>query len=191
MSRFTELGLLVRAGALTDLYLGGLLIDAGGRAATVTPVPAHAPAPVTDPALVDLLSRIASSRPRRWKHWVGKSTRSTSDAVRDQLEADGWIKVERRRILGVVPSARVTVRDRAAVKELGRQTGRALRGSVPVDRVDPGDAAVVALAAACELRTMAGRRERREHSKRIDALALATGPVAPALKAALREAAAS
>ena len=183
LARFTELGCLVRAGALTDLFLAGRLVDDNGRAK----VDARRRDPVPDPVLAEVLRQVADSRPRKWKYWVDKRSRATNLAVRDQLAADGWIRVERRRLLRVIPADRVTVRERAAVAQLQREAGRVLRGSVPMSRVDARDAALVALAATGELRTLAGRRERRENKRRIAEAAVATGPVAPALRAAIKD----
>ena len=188
MARYSHLGNLLCAAALTDLFLDGRIADAGGRAR-----PADAPdrAAVADPVLADLLERVTASRPRTWKHWVGKGSRSTKPAVRDQLEADRLIRVERRRLLGVIPADRVTVPDTRVVRQLARQAGQALSGATPLTRVEPRDAALVALAAAGELGTVANRRMRREHKDRISKLSLIAGPAVPALRAVLRDEAAA
>jgi Golgi phosphoprotein 3 GPP34 len=212
--RYTELGTLVRAGALTDLFLTGHLVDDGGRAK----VDEHRHAqvrgrnsgasvgsgagtnhggggkgtnagsdPAGDPVLAALLDEIAQSRPRKWKHWVGKGGRATKRAVRDQLAVDGWIRVEQRRVLGVVPLDRVVVKEKTAVVRLQREAGRVLRGSVSLSQVEKADAALVALAAKGELRTFAGRRDRRAHRQRIAEAAVATGPIAAALRSVIQD----
>lgn len=186
LARFTELGCMVRAAALTQLFLAGHLVDDNGRA-KVAERHLHRRDPLTDPVLAEVFRQVDESKPRKWKYWVNRRARATNLAVRDQLAADGWIRVERRRLLGVVPADRVTVRERAAVARLQREVGRVLRGAVPMSRADPADAALVALAAAGELRTFASRRERRQNRQRITEAATVTGPVTAALRSAIQD----
>ncbi|WP_344455806.1 GOLPH3/VPS74 family protein, partial [Actinocorallia aurantiaca] len=65
----THLNELVRAAALADLYLSGHLTDERGRAAVAVRHPCH------DPVLEAVLEELASSRPRKWQHWVGRRGR--------------------------------------------------------------------------------------------------------------------
>lgn len=172
------LGYVLRAAALTDLLLAGALADDSGKARAV---PGPAPA---DPVLDDVLRQVAASRLRSWRHWVSKGERPMKRAVREQLAAGGWIRVEPRRILGF-PADRVTVRDTRVVKRLQDGVSGALRG--PVGQVRPRDAALVALAASGELRTVFPRARRRDHKKRIEQLNAHTGPVATALRKVLQQ----
>ncbi|REE94948.1 GOLPH3/VPS74 family protein [Thermomonospora umbrina] len=171
----SRLGHLLRAAALTELYLDGRLVG-DRRPAIGTPGP--------DP--YGLLAQIGGSRPRRWGHWVGKDGRTIVDTVLRELESEGWIRVESRRRLGVVPVRTVKVRDPRVVKDLWGRASSALRGR-PVAHVNSYDAATVALAAAGGLRTVIGRGERRRHRRRIADLTARSGPAVPALRRALRE----
>jgi hypothetical protein len=55
------------------------------------------------------------------------------------------IKVERRRILGVFPATRITLSQPHVATRLANRVNGAVRGTRPLSRVDPHDAALVAL----------------------------------------------
>jgi hypothetical protein len=173
-------GCLLRAAALTDLLLAGQLADDQGRPRTT------GRSRVADPVLAAVRSQVDGSRPRSWQHWVKTRERATARAVRDQLAADGWVRLEPRRLLGIVPTTRVMLRDAAARQQLAATVDDALRRTLPLSQVDPRDAALVALSAAAEQRTVLTRRQRREHRERITRLTELTGPAAPALRKAVR-----
>lgn len=170
----SQLGLVLRAAALAELYLTERLTDDGGRPRVT------GGRPTGDPLLDDLLRQIADGRPKAWYRWVGRQEHGTVRAVRDRLEADRRISVTRR----VLRPAKVELRDRLAVKEYADGVRAALRR--PAARAEPRTAAVLALAARGEIRTVVSRRERREQRKRLDELAVYTGPVADALRKAMR-----
>lgn len=170
----TQLGLVLRAAALADLYLAERLTDERGRPRAV---PGR---PMGDPVLDGLLDQIAGRRPRSWHRWIGSQERGTIRAVRDQLEAGRCITVRRR----ILRSARIELRDPRAVRQYADQVRAALRA--PAARAEPRTAAALALAARGEVPTVVSRRERREHRRRLDELAVYTGPVADALRKALR-----
>jgi hypothetical protein len=180
MTAQSELGFLVRAGALTDLLLAGHLTDEDGKPAART----HTP--LADPLPDAVLRQISQSRPRPWRHWVDKGARQAVRDVRDQLAADGWIRLESRRVLGIFPVTRVTVRDTRVVKRLAGTVSATLRGGQPVSRLDPADAALVALAAAAELKVVLPRKRRRANKRRIDELSAHAGPVPRALHKAVQ-----
>ncbi|MGX2993579.1 GOLPH3/VPS74 family protein [Streptomyces sp. JNUCC 64] len=178
----SQLHHLVRAGALTELAQRGLLVDDGGVAR-----PADPDARTGDAALDGLLELITESVPRKWRSWVTSRARVTLDAVREQLVADGYLGVSRKRVLGVFPSVDHTL-ERVPVVDALRETARAaLLGPGPVEDVPDRDAALVALAVAGEVRTLATARERRAGRERVDALAARTGRVAPALGRVVQE----
>lgn len=181
MTSRLQLGYLMRAGALTELLLAGHIADATGGPRAVT-------AAVSDPVLDVVLQQIAASRARTWKHWVGKGTRQAVRDVRDQLESGRWIRVERRRVLGLFPVAKVTVRDPRVVRRLASRVSDTLRGRVPISRVDRRDAALAALAAKGELKIILPRALRRTHKGRIAELSDLVAPVPGALHKALQEA---
>ncbi|GAA2072832.1 GOLPH3/VPS74 family protein [Actinomadura alba] len=179
--RCGDLGYLLRAAALADLYLSGHLTEESGRPRVFV----RRPGP--DPMLDALLRQIADSRPRPWTHWVRKGSRGMVRTVRDRLVAENWIRVEPRRRFGIVRSHQVTVRDPRVVTRLTRGVSTVLRGGRPAGRVDPYEAAAAALSANGELGAVLTRKERRRHKQRINELSAVTGPAAIALHKAIQQ----
>lgn len=175
----TRLGYVLRAAALTELYLDGRLGEERRG-----PVPGT---PGDDP--YGVVAQIAASRPRPWRHWVRKDARALVGTVRDELMRDGWIKVRDRRVLGLFPHRQITVRDPRVVKTLYGGASSALRGR-PVAHVHSYDAAAAALAAAGELTPVLTGRDRRRYKRRIEELSARTGPAVPAVRALSASAAA-
>ncbi|MFJ4835067.1 GPP34 family phosphoprotein [Streptomyces sp. NPDC088747] len=178
----THLHHLVRAGALTELAQRGLLSDVEGIATPVDP-DAH----TGDLVLDGLLELIEESRPRKWKAWVTLRARVTLDAVRAQLAAEGYLRAEKKRVLGLFPSVEYELERVSAVDALREDARRVLVGPESVADVSERDAAVVALAAAAELRTLASGKDRKLHKDRIEQLTERSGAAAPALKKVIQE----
>ena len=175
-----ELGYVLRAAALADLQLRGLIGDEAGKVRATG-------RQVAEPLLGPVLEQVVQSRPRSWAQWVRTGQRPLQRDVHAQLEAGGWIRVVPRRVLGIFPSARVSVVDGRVLETLAGIVDRTLAGGQPVAAVDPADAALVALAAAGELSTAIPRRRRREQRQRIAQLGERTGPAVPALRRVLQQ----
>ncbi|MDH6454436.1 MULTISPECIES: GPP34 family phosphoprotein [unclassified Streptomyces] len=169
-----QLPQLVRAGALIELARRGLLLDEDGIA---TPVDMDAES--GDPVLDGLLELVRESRPHRWRGWVTPHTRITLDAVREHLTAGGQLRAHKRRALGLFPTVDYDLARPAAVQALQEQARQILRGPVPAVDVSERDAALFALAAAAELRTLLPGGE--HHEARVEELVRRSGPVAPVL----------
>lgn len=175
----TQLGAVLRAAALTELYQAGHVTEVDGKPKATAPR-------VTDPVLDGMLQEIARSRPRSWAHWVGRGGRATFRAVQDRLEDSRYISVEPYRILGIFPASRVTLRDPRLVARLRNTVTRALGVAQPTN-VEPPDAALASLAAVGELRVAVSRRQAREAKERIKQLAALAGPAVPALRKAIAQ----
>ncbi|MYU23977.1 GPP34 family phosphoprotein [Streptomyces sp. SID8352] len=173
---------LVRAGALAELARSGLLVDQDGVA-----VPAGPDDACGDAVLDGLLELVRESVPRRWRGWVRPYARVTFDAVREQLVADGFLRAERRRVLGVFPSVDHVVARPGVARSLREAVRDVLDGALPVAEVPERDAAVAALAGAAGLRTLGGGRTAPDRERRLDALTVRAGTGAPAARRALRE----
>ncbi|MFD4546672.1 GPP34 family phosphoprotein [Streptomyces sp. NPDC058466] len=173
---------LVRAGALTELAQRGLLIDENGM---VTPVDADSR--TGDVVLDGLLELVAESRPRKWKPWVTLRARVTLDAVRAQLVAEGYLRAAKKRVLGLFPSVEYVLERVSAVEALRTEARQVLEGPLPVAEVSDRDAALVALAAAAELRTLVSAKDRKLHRARLEALTERSGAATPALKKVIQE----
>jgi hypothetical protein len=169
----TQLGLVVRAAALADLYLDRRLTDDGGQARVVDT------GPTGDPVLDEILADLAAVGPRSWNRLIGRHEGRAARPVRDQLETAGWLKVERHAIM----PDKVELREGHKVKKYAGDVKMALQR--PAAGAEPRTAAALALAAYGELGTVLSRGERREHKKRLIEFADRTGPVADALKKAL------
>jgi hypothetical protein len=182
LTRTSRLNHLVRTAALEQLTISGHLRDEDGKVAA----PGHGT--TGDPVLDGVLALVrASERRRPWKHWVQKQGRSTRGALRDQLARERVIRVERRRLLGLVPRDVVTVRDTRAVKTLQRTAAQALSGMTPTPQLAPRDVALAAIAALGELDTVCRGSVRRENRHRIKELVALSGPAVPALKKVLAD----
>jgi hypothetical protein len=180
-----NLGQLLRAAALVDLQLTGHLTDEDGRAhVTTKPAPA-------DPILASILADIASASPRKWRHWVDRQHRSIARLVRDELEKARLIKVERRRLLGIIPLDRITLRQPLVRRQLLQAATDTLRPSRLVTRVDLRDAALVVLAATADVRVVIAKDQQKRHKDRLAQLAVRLGPAVPALKKSIQASAAS
>ncbi|MGW7047416.1 GOLPH3/VPS74 family protein [Streptomyces avermitilis] len=178
----THLHHLVRAGALTELAQRGLLTDVDGIA-----TPADPDGRTGDPVLDGLLELVEESRPRKWKAWVTLRARVTLDAVRAQLAADGYLRAEKRRVFGLFPSVEYELARVPAVQALRAEARQVLEGPLPVAAVPDRDAALVALAAAAELRTLVPSKDRKRYKDRVEELTERGGAAAPALRKVIQE----
>ncbi|GAA3977613.1 GPP34 family phosphoprotein [Streptomyces marokkonensis] len=158
---------LVRAGALTELAQRGLLTDDEGIA-----TPVDLDARTGDAVLDGLLDLVRESLPHGWRTWVRLHARVTFDAVREQLVAEGYLRAEKRRVLGVFPSVEYVLARVAAARALREETRYVVEGPAPAGEVSERDAAVAALAATAQLRAVEPRAvepralESRTHESR-------------------------
>ncbi|MEV6751467.1 GPP34 family phosphoprotein [Streptomyces sp. NPDC051214] len=183
-----DLPYAVRACALAELAQRGLVSDVDG---IVTPVFG---ARTGEQALDGVLELIEESRPRKWRGWITHKSGHTMDGVRDQLVAEGYLRSERTRVLGIFPSRRYELERAGYVEVLHAEALAVLRGPVPVSEVPPGDAALVVCAATGKLRGIIPGKERRQYKDRLDELtdrAGAPGPELPEVMRRLRKALAS
>ena len=174
-----DLGLMLRAAALTELLQRGLLNDAGGKAAVGDPAPAG-----LDPLLGQVLEQVEASRPRRWEHWVRVGNRTAPRFVRDQLTEDDTLELTQHRVLGLFPTLRPALLNPAPHQRLLAEFTAALTDPLP--QVEPWQAALVSLADAGRLRHVLSGRQRREHRSRIRELTALAGPVPSALRHAIQ-----
>ncbi|MEW2806231.1 GPP34 family phosphoprotein [Streptomyces massasporeus] len=166
----------VRAGALVELARRGLLTDEDGIA---TPVDLDASA--GDAVLDGLLELVRESCPHPWRTWVTLRARVTFDAVREQLVADGFLRAEKRRVLGVFPTVEYALERVAVVEALREETRQILRGALPVAGVSERDAALAVLAAAADL------LDETIPDRRIEQLTERAGASMPGLASIVRE----
>ncbi|MFI6370519.1 GPP34 family phosphoprotein [Streptomyces sp. NPDC050546] len=170
---------LVRAGALTELAQRGLLTDEDGIA---TPVDLDARA--GDAVLDGLLELVHESCPHSWRTWVTLRARVTLDAVREQLVAGGYLRAEKKRVLGVFPSVEYALERAAAADALREETLQLLQGPPLVAELSERDAALLALAVAADLLP---EKDVRANERRVEELTERAGATAPGLRKIVRE----
>ncbi|WP_327068516.1 GOLPH3/VPS74 family protein [Kitasatospora sp. NBC_01302] len=179
LRRRGELGLVLRAAALTDLLQRGLIADRAGCPLPDRPAPAR-----LDPVLRSVLDQITESKPHGWERWVRTKDRPFTLAVRDRLSEEGYLDLAEHRVLGLFPTLRPVPRDQSVRQRLAAEVEAAFTG--PAEQVEPWRAAVVALAAAGDMSTVLPRQRRRAERARIAELTALTGPAPAALRRAVR-----
>ncbi|MFC4562325.1 GPP34 family phosphoprotein [Nocardiopsis mangrovi] len=156
---------LLRAAALAELTIRGLLGAAGnGRAAR-----AGGPEP-RDPFLARVLADVPPHKPRDWTGILLREFGEAEDTVRDRLVEAGAITVERRRVLGVIPTSEVTPAHPDQVRRLREQVRHTVTGghdpaSAPIEA-----AALAAIALEGDVESVFTWRERRSHKRAVKAL---------------------
>jgi len=164
---------VVRAGALAALARRGLLADDDGIA-----TPLDLDSRTGDAVLDGLLELVTESRPHRWSVWVTLHARYTLDAVREQLVAEGVLRAEKHRVLGLFPSVEHVVSDARRFRSLRREAGDILAG--PPETVPEPTATTLTLALAAGLLPPPS-------PSRAEALAHRATTVSPAYEAILQE----
>lgn len=185
-------GYLLRAGVLAELLLDGAVRDENGKVLAVansakSNAPMIAETVSVRTVIAKTLRQIVESPGKSWRYWLRKDAKNTRREIVDRLVKQGVIRLHRNKVLGVLPTTKVTVTDaaRAEVKRLGQHTKQVLR-SQPVSTVQPFDAAVIALAAAGELTNVVNRAQRRDHRVRIEKFAELVSPIPDALRRLIR-----
>lgn len=156
-------GALLRAAAIAELRLAGLLRDHDGKAERTN-------APVIEPLnpfLADVLGDVRPDRRRGWFDVVNDRSSKAAEAVRDQLAATKIIMVEQHRILGLIPTYRIGLPDPGPVVALRERVRRAVRENpgAPID-----EAVLAVLAVDGNVSTVFGWRDLRGQSAAVRAL---------------------
>lgn len=147
-------GPLLRAAAIADLRVAGLLRDRDGGAER----PPALPAPPSDPFLAKVWGDTSSAR-RSWYDLISHHAHRAERTVRDQLVAAGVLAVERRRILYVLPADRIRVCNPGPVRTLRNRVRTAVVDGLDPATVPIGDAVLVVLVTEGGVGTVFGRRE--------------------------------
>lgn len=157
-------GLALRTAMLTDLFLSGHLTDEDDR-----PRPVGVTRP-WDPVLRAALDDIGDNEPKDWMNAVARDQRNVPALVRSQLEADGWLWVQRRRALGIIPSARLRLHDEDLVRGLAAQVVTALRDAIAGRPAEERPLAVGLIGALGQLPTVFGFDEASRHYSELEGL---------------------
>ncbi|OZM71106.1 GPP34 family phosphoprotein [Amycolatopsis antarctica] len=174
-------GPLLRAAAVADLTIDGLLRDRGGKAERV----GGAASPPDDDFLSKVLDDVPPDRPRRWFTVVDRDWHTAERSVRDGLAATGDIEISRRRALGLFPVRRVAVSDHEGLATLrDRVRSTVLDGHAPAD-VAIEDATLAAFAIDGDVRIVFTPAERRAHKTSCRAVTDHVDTVLPGIRKAL------
>jgi hypothetical protein len=157
-------GLALRTAMLTDLYLTGHLTDENDR-----PRPVEI-APPSDLLLRAVLDDIGDDEPKDWMHAVARDQRNVAGIVRSEFEAHGWLWVQRRRVLGIIPSARLRLYDEDRIRGLSAQVVAALRDVVAGRPAEQRPLAVGLIGALGQLPTVFSGDEASRHSSELEGL---------------------
>lgn len=174
-------GQLLRAAALTELTLNGLLNAQGKKVARP---PGVAPA---DPFLADVWRDIPE-KPKGWLKYVHEKYTTAEGPVRDQLAESGAITLSSRRgFLSPLASHQVTVNDPQRVLTLQKTARHAvLAGSDPAS-VPAAELAMTVLPVECEMFSVLTSQEVREYKHTLKQLAERFDEFVPGLRRALRD----
>ena len=172
-------GSLLRAAAVAELRLTGLVRDTAGRAERT----GASPATPLDPFLAGVLGDVARDRPRSWFDLLRTRSHEAEETVRDQLVAAGAVTVERSRILGLFPTRRIGLADPGLVQALRDRAHEAVHADASAVHVE--EALLVVLAIDGNVSTLFGWRAQREHKAAVRALARRIDRELPGLRRAL------
>lgn len=161
-------GFALRAAMLTDLYLTGRLEDRGGK-----PYPSSVGCP-DDPVLSAAFDQIGATGRRDWAQLIALNEKKAPQVVRDQLEATGWLRVRRRRMLAIIPTARVVgLYGEDMVRGLADQVTAALRTAILGQSAAPRLLALGLLGVLGQMPTVLSFKETSRHRQELRALTFA------------------
>ncbi|TLS47117.1 GPP34 family phosphoprotein [Streptomyces montanus] len=174
-------GQLLRAAALTQLTLDGLLAAKGGKVAR------RAAKPPSDPFLAEVWRDVPAEKPKHWLQFVHNKAHTAERPIREQLAATGAITIQHERWLGLLAVDRVAVNDPQQVLALQERVRNAvLLGSdpaaIPVDELT-----MAVFATEVEVTSVFTGNERRTHKQALKTLAAHYDGVVPGLRKALRD----
>jgi len=156
-------GIALRAAMSTELYRSGHMEDIDGCPRRV------GGAPPADYLLRNMVDEL-TSRPRNWAKLILRGQRETAQAVRQQLELDGWLQARRQRILGIIATTRLVTLDDVVIDELADRVAANLHSAIAGRPTDERLLALGLLAAAAELPAVLGRDVAGLHEQRLTAL---------------------
>jgi Golgi phosphoprotein 3 (GPP34) len=160
-------GFALRAAMLTDLYLTGYLEDKGGK-----PCQSRVACP-DDPVLRAVFERIGVISPENWAGVFAENPKRAIRDVRDQLQATGWLWVQRHWMLGMIPTTRLALYDEDMVSSLADRVTEALHNAIDGLQADPRPLAVGLLGVLGQMPTVFSFDESSRHRQELRELTLA------------------
>lgn len=174
-------GQLLRAAALTQLALDGLLGAEGGK------VVRRAATPPGDPFLAEVWRELPTEKPKRWLQFVHNKAHTAEKPIREQLAASGAITVQHEKRLGLIGVDRITVNEPEEVHAAQERVRNAVfhgpgQAAIPVDELT-----MAVFAAEVEVTSVFTGKERREHAQILKTFAAHYDTLVPGLRKALRD----
>jgi hypothetical protein len=155
-------GHLLRAAALTELILGGWLGARDGRAVRADVTPPR------DRFLAEVLNGLAPGEPGHWINAVPDLAHRAETTVREQLVENGEVTVARGRVLGILPTRRITLDHPDQARQLRERIREAVLAAAGPATAQ--DAALAAIAVEGDVWTVFTPKERRRHRAEFTAL---------------------
>ena len=173
-------GQLLRAAALAELAIAGLVGDRDGK------VLRTGGAPPGDPFLAAVLADVPREKPRHRLGILQRGMIAADAAVREPLAEAGTLSVRRTRVLGLIPVNRVTVERPDQVLMLRERARHALFAGGDPAAVSVEDAVAAAIAVAGGVVTVFGLAELRRYKAEVTALDGHVDAAAPGVLKAVR-----
>ncbi|GAA1932468.1 GPP34 family phosphoprotein [Streptomyces durmitorensis] len=174
-------GQLLRAGALTELARDGLLDATGGK---VIRRPGKAP---EDSFTAAVWCDLPDNKPKGWLQFLHNKAHTAETPVRDQLAATGEVTVSRGKVMGLIPTDRVTVTHTQEVRALQERVRDTVLSEADPATVPLDELAMAVLATELEVTCVWSRGDRRTHNQALKALAARFDEIVPGLRKALRD----
>ena len=115
-----------------------------------------------DPVLCAAFDQI---RATDWAKLILENQKKAPHVVRDQLQAAGWVQVQRHRRLGVIPTTRIVLYDEDMVSGLAHRVTEALRNAIDDRPADPRPLAVGLLGVLAQMPTVFSFDECARHRR--------------------------
>lgn len=157
-------GLALQTAMLTDLYMAGHLHDEDGNPCSVDGTRPD------DPELRAALDAVRATTPTDWMNAVAHGQRRAADRIQAQLEVAGWLRLQRRHVLGVIPSTRLWLDDHDQVRTLADRVAAALRDAIAGCAADERLMTLGLIGALGELPTVFGFDEAARHYEALEHL---------------------
>ncbi|MCB5907720.1 GOLPH3/VPS74 family protein [Streptomyces pinistramenti] len=174
-------GQLLRAGALTELSLDGLLTVEKGKVAR------RAAKPPSDSFLAEVWRDTPTEKPKNWIQFVHNKAYAAEEPVRDQLATAGGITLPSKRNLSPITSHQVTVNDPQQILALQETARNAVLAGLDPAAIPADELTLAVLPAECEVTSVFTRDELREHKHTLKALTERFDELVPGLRKALRD----
>ncbi|WP_158633279.1 GPP34 family phosphoprotein [Amycolatopsis sp. WAC 04182] len=175
-------GTLLRAAAVAELTIGGLLADRDGKACRA----AAAGLTPGDPFLAKVLEDSPGEKPRRWFALIDRDWHKAENVVRDQLAGSGTIRVDKHRAMGIFPVRDITLPEPERARALRERIRHVVLSGEDPATIPIEDAVLAMLSYEGDVHTVFTSKEYRANRSTIKALAAHVDTALPGLRKAVQ-----